>query len=205
MRLGCAYARTDRGLDLQLVLVVLVDIDQGITRQPDQLGIVVKVSPGQCAEEKSVLGRAMEVVALTHWSRAASLIVKPFLMTGRTASFADPICKLSAAQMGARPHCRNQHGVVPVVLGPWERAVCPGDEQGVPRPNGGQPLLGLRSTQSSRTPPEKLLGWCDCRYPVDPGPAVCRRTKTLSQWRDNRHTPRLPLCLYGPCKCIPAG
>jgi hypothetical protein len=39
-----------------------VDIDKGIARQPDQLGIVVNVSPGQCAEERSVLGRAMEVV-----------------------------------------------------------------------------------------------------------------------------------------------
>jgi hypothetical protein len=44
LRLGCAYGRTVRGLDIQLVLVVLVDIEKGIATQPDQLGIVVKVS-----------------------------------------------------------------------------------------------------------------------------------------------------------------
>jgi hypothetical protein len=49
--------------DLELVLVVLVDVDQGITRQPDQIGIVVQGFYRQCAEEGSVLGRAMEVVA----------------------------------------------------------------------------------------------------------------------------------------------
>jgi hypothetical protein len=37
---------------------------------------------------------------LTQWSRAASLIVRPFLMTGRTASFVHPLCKLSAVKLG---------------------------------------------------------------------------------------------------------
>jgi hypothetical protein len=44
---------------------------------------------------------------------------------------------------------------------------------------------GPRSRQSSRSPPEELQGWCDCRYAVDLRPEVCR-TKTISQLRDNR-------------------
>jgi hypothetical protein len=49
-----------RDLDLQLVLVVLVDFDRGITRQPDQLGIVGQVTPG-ISRKRPVLGGMVEV------------------------------------------------------------------------------------------------------------------------------------------------
>jgi hypothetical protein len=73
-------------------------------------------------------------------------------MTGRTASFAHPLCKLSAAKMGAGPHCQNQHGAVPVVPIPWARAVCPRDEQGVPGPNGGHHCWGRGADNPAGVP-----------------------------------------------------
>lgn len=205
MRLGCAYARTDRGLDLQLVLVVLVDIDKesrGTRPACDRRqGCSRTMRPrGRCWVGRWKLWRLTPPVKERFADRQA---VSDDWQDG---GIADPLCKLSAAQMGAGPHCQNRPGVAAgwsAPLGAGQYVLVTSkvfQDQMV-----ANHLLGLRSRQSSRTPPEKLLGWCHCRYPVDPdqkfaaGPRHFLNGGIIATLLDCH-------CLCTAlCKCIPAG